>query len=43
MEYFNAISNDLGFALDFTDDTVVVVETPEYFKMINELVFNSNK
>lgn len=34
-------SNYAGFMLNFTNETKVIVETPEYFSKISDIVFNS--
>ena len=41
MQYFKNISTKAGFMLNFTDETVVIVETPGYLGNISTFVFNA--
>ena len=40
MNYFNTIFSTAGVAFDFTSDTNVIVETPDYFRNINKYAYD---
>ena len=41
VQYFVTLSDNAGFQLNFTNETVVIVESPEYFRNISRFVFNT--
>jgi len=40
VHYFDTIFNETGLTTRFTDDTIVIVQTPNYFSNISEFVFD---
>jgi len=40
VNYFNTLFGTAGVTSDFTSDTTVIVETPDYFRSINKYAYD---